>query len=38
MSDELKLSKKKPGRFPTDEEVKALAEEVEGLPTSALRQ
>jgi hypothetical protein len=38
VGDELKLSKKKLGQFPTDEEVKALAEEVEALATSAPRQ
>ena len=38
VGDALKFSKKKLGRFATDEEVRALAEEVEALATSAPRQ
>jgi predicted Rdx family selenoprotein len=38
MGDVLKYSKKRLGRFPVDEEIKALAEEVEALAASAPRQ
>jgi hypothetical protein len=38
VGDELRFSRKKLGRFPTNEEVRALVKEVEALATSAARQ